>query len=420
MNIDPGNGKHKLAWESLLFSEITKSNSIKIGPFGSQLKKELLTRSGYKVYGQENVYENNFEIGNRYISKQHFMDLKSCELLPGDFVISMMGTIGKCAIVPNNIEQGIIDSHLIRIRLNNEVIEPQFLLQMFSSKQILSQIKRLTVGGIMEGLSSSIIRKIMIPLPPLTEQKVIAQALNDVDELINSLDKLIAKKKNIKQATMQQLLTGARRLPGFQDEWVYTKLGDIAKIQRGASPRPIDLPRWYDTSSPVGWVRISDVTASNGILLERTKDYLSEEGIAKSRLVSKGGLIMSICATVGIPVITNIDVCIHDGFVSFSNLIYVDKLFLLYKLKELEANFKTLGQMGSQSNLNTNLVNGYKILLPTIEEQMKIAKCLRDLDIELETLYDQKKKFKLIKQGMMQKLLTGQIRLVDSVDKRSN
>ena len=95
--------------EDLLIQE---KGNLRIGPFGSQLKKEFLVSNGYKLYGQENIYKNDFSLGDRFINEDRFSLLKSCELLPGDLIISMMGTIGFVSIVPDGIEKGIIDSHL--------------------------------------------------------------------------------------------------------------------------------------------------------------------------------------------------------------------------------------------------------------------------------------------------------------------
>src|SRR5262249_26578926 len=151
--------------------------------------------------------------------------------------------------------------------------------------------------------------------PSLAEQEAIAEALSDADSLIASLEQLLTKKRQIKEGTMQDLLIGKRRLPGFRGEWNVKRLGELAKIQRGASPRPIDSPIWFDESSSVGWVRISDVTSA-GMYLRETTQRLSPLGVQNSRPVSRGSLIMSICATVGRPIITDVDVCIHDGFVA--------------------------------------------------------------------------------------------------------
>ena len=272
------------------------------------------------------------------------------------------------------------------------------------------------------------LKNLIIPFPPFLEQKAIAQTLSDVDALIAALDKHIAKKRNIKTGTMQQLLTDKTRLPGFgegkgykksaigviPEDWEVRELGSLATIQRGASPRPIDSPIWYDSKSSVGWVRISDITNTDGKFLKVTQDYLSKQGISQSRYLSIGSLIMSICATVGIPVITRIESCIHDGFVGFSNLQDIDQEFLYYKFKDLETYFKSQGQTGSQSNLNSDIVRFCVIPLPHITEQKAIAQVLSDIDTEITALEKRRAKTQAIKQGMMQELLTGRTRIIDN------
>ncbi|MDZ4253255.1 MAG: restriction endonuclease subunit S [Sulfuritalea sp.] len=244
----------------------------------------------------------------------------------------------------------------------------------------------------------------------IDEQRAIAAALSDVDALLEGLTRLIAKKRDLKQAAMQQLLTGQSRLPGFSGEWEMKRLGDLAKIQRGASPRPIDSPVWFDENSSIGWVRISDVTCS-GMFLYETTQRLSVLGVKHSRPVATGSLIMSICATVGRPIITRIDVCIHDGFVVFDNL-DANQLFVYYVLKWIEPDWTRHGQTGSQMNLNTGLINGTVIKLPPRAEQTAIAAVLSDMDAELSALVARRDKTRDLKQAMMQELLTGRIRLV--------
>ena len=260
------------------------------------------------------------------------------------------------------------------------------------------------------GLSVSKLLELRLPFPPLPEQRAIAAALSDVDALLAKLDQLIAKKRDLKQATMQQLLTGQTRLPGFSGEWEVKRLGEVATIQRGASPRPIDSPIWFDENSLIGWVRISDVTRS-GMFLRETTQRLSTLGIQHSRPVSSGSLIMSICATVGRPIITEIDTCIHDGFVVFDHL-RADKYFMYYVLKFIESEWTKHGQTGSQMNLNTGLINHTEIVLPPNKEQSAIAAVLSDMDAEIAVLEARCDKTRALKQGMMQELLTGRIRLV--------
>ncbi len=190
---------------------IDQKGAIKIGPFGSQLKSTFFVPDGYKVYGQENVFLNDFNAGDHYINENRFDLLKSCELHEGDFVISMMGTIGKCSIVPPGIKQGIMDSHLLRLKIDESRFNKHFILHFFTSPNLQRQIKSLSVGGIMAGLSSKVVKRLLYPTPTLSEQKEIAQILSAVDEKISVNKKLKEKLTLLKKGLMQDLLSGKVR-----------------------------------------------------------------------------------------------------------------------------------------------------------------------------------------------------------------
>ena len=204
-------------WKSdMLPNILQKDMGIKIGPFGSQLRKEYLLEDGpYRVYGQENVYEHDFTIGTRYLSKERFQQLQSCEICPGDFLISTMGTIGKCAIVPEGLHKGIMDSHLIRLRIDMQKILPEYLLHLFSEElgYLKNQTSKLSVGGIMDGLSTKIVNSLTVYFPVnLVEQQAIAKVLTDLDTEVKALEQKLGKYRQVKQGMMQQLLTGKIRL----------------------------------------------------------------------------------------------------------------------------------------------------------------------------------------------------------------
>ncbi|WP_295624610.1 restriction endonuclease subunit S [uncultured Nitrosomonas sp.] len=194
------------------------------------------------------------------------------------------------------------------------------------------------------------------------------------------------------------------------EDWDSTKLGYLANIQRGASPRPINSPVWFDDNSSVGWLRISDVSKAKKYLYETTQ-FLSQKGIENSRYVEQDNLVMSICATVGRPILTRLNVCIHDGFVVFKT-ITVSKEYLYYVLSDIERNWSKHGQTGSQMNLNTGLINSTSIPLPPIiEEQKAIAKALSDVDELIVSLEKMIAKKRDIKTATMQQFLTGKKRL---------
>ncbi|WRB55802.1 restriction endonuclease subunit S [Helicobacter pylori] len=161
--------------------------------------------------------------------------------------------------------------------------------------------------------------------------------------------------------------------------WQRVRLGDIAEIKRGASPRPIENPKWFCANSSVGWVRISDIS-KNSRFLYKTAQKLSKKGIEKSRLVKQNSLIMSMCATIGKPIITKIDTCIHDGFVVFENP-KIDLNYLYYFLCYIEKEWLESGQQGSQVNLNVDLIKNKEVFYPKdLNEQNAIANILSGLD----------------------------------------
>ena len=327
----------------------------------------------------------------------------------GDIMITREAPLGEVCEVPPN-RKACLGQRMMLYRPAPAKTASNYLLFALMSEPVRANLLRKIGGSTVGHAKVDDIRFLQLPHPPLPEQRAIAAALSDVDGLLGALDRLIAKKRDLKQAAMQQLLTGQTRLPGFKGEWVMKTLGEIAKIQRGASPRPIDSPVWFDDNSSIGWVRISDVTRSGMFLLETTQ-RLSPLGVQYSRPVATGTLIMSICATVGRPIITKIDVCIHDGFVVFENL-QAEQLFIYYFLKWIEPDWSKHGQTGSQMNLNTALITGTTISQPPLPEQTAIASVLSEMDLELAALEQRREKTRALKQGMMQELLTGRTRLI--------
>ncbi|WRG41166.1 restriction endonuclease subunit S [Helicobacter pylori] len=192
--------------------------------------------------------------------------------------------------------------------------------------------------------------------------------------------------------------------------WQRVRLGDIAEIKRGASPRPIENPKWFCTNSNVGWVRISDIS-KNSRFLYKTAQKLSKKGIEKSRLVKQNSLIMSMCATIGKPIITKIDTCIHDGFVVFENP-KIDLNYLYYFLCYIEKEWLESGQQGSQVNLNVDLIKNKEVFYPKdLNEQIAIANILSALDRYLYSLDALILKKESVKKALSFELLSQRKRL---------
>ncbi|WQS19923.1 restriction endonuclease subunit S [Helicobacter pylori] len=192
--------------------------------------------------------------------------------------------------------------------------------------------------------------------------------------------------------------------------WQKVRLGDIAEIKRGASPRPIENPKWFCANSNVGWVRISDIS-KNSRFLYKTAQKLSKKGIEKSRFVKQNSLIMSMCATIGKPIITKIDTCIHDGFVVFENP-KIDLNYLYYFLCYIEKEWLESGQQGSQVNLNVDLIKNKEVFYPKdLDEQIAIANVLSGLDRYLYSLDALILKKESVKKALSFELLSQRKRL---------
>lgn len=256
-------------------------------------------------------------------------------------------------------------------------------------------------------LNAKTIERISIATPPsIKEQNAIALALSEIDDYIFSLENLITKKRNIKQGAMQKLLQP-------KEGWEVKKLGEKADIFRGGSPRPIED---YLTIHPDGinWIKIGDVK-KNAKYIESTDEKIIPEGLSRSRFVNEGDFLLSNSMSFGRPYILKIKGCIHDGWLVIQNYQdHFDRDFLYYVLgsEAILQQYKSMASGSSVLNLNKEIVKNVIINCPkSVDEQAGIAKVLSDMDEEIISLETKLEKYRNVKLGMMQNLLTGKIRL---------
>ncbi|TFE47304.1 hypothetical protein E2553_16080 [Paraburkholderia dipogonis] len=226
-------------------------------------------------------------------------------------------------------------------------------------------------------------------MPPPVEQAAISEVLSDVDALISSLGQLITKKRDIKQATMQQLLTGKQRLPGFSGKWVVKRLKDVAPLQRG-----FDLPtsKLQRGGYPVVY--------SNG-MLNNHSDYR----------VTGPGVVTGRSGTIGNVTYVEGHYWPHNTALWVTNFKGNDPRFIFYLYKRIGLDRFATGS--GVPTLNRNDVHAFEAQIPaTKEEQAAIASALSDMDAEIAALKQKQDKTRALKQGMMQELLTGKIRLL--------
>jgi type I restriction enzyme S subunit len=266
-------------------------------------------------------------------------------------------------------------------------------------------------AGSQENLSGRIVKDTLIALPPKVEQAAIATALSDVDALLAKLDQLIAKKRDLKQVAMQQLLTGRTRLPGFNDPWREQAIGELAEIVSGATPRT-GVREYWDGRIP--WCTPTDITASTAKFLKETDRTLTAAGLAacSARLLPAGALLLCTRATVGEVKIAAMPVCTNQGFKSLVCRGDLHNEYLYYQLLTMKPRMLAKASGSTFPELSRAETAALQLPVPSLGEQRAIAQVLADIDDELVALEARRDKTRQLKQGMMQALLTGQIRLV--------
>jgi type I restriction enzyme S subunit len=261
----------------------------------------------------------------------------------------------------------------------------------FSNRDISSYLTRQGAGRYK--LTKATLLTLPCALPPLPEQRAIAAVLSDVDALLVKLDQLIAKKRNLKQAAMQQLLTGQTRLPGFSGEWEVKRLGDVAEVSKGNQLHSDDTNAESDFPHYNGGISPSSYTQ---------KANAPADTIA----ISEGG---NSCGYVQF--ITQPFWCGGHCYAVVPK--GIDKRFLYHALKGRQQAIMGLRVGSGLPNVQKTALKVFSFELPkTVEEQTAIAAALSDMDAELAALEARRDKTRALKQGMMQELLTGRIRLV--------
>ena len=285
-----------------------------------------------------------------------------------------------------------------------------FYYLLFKRKAIIE----LGCGAGQLNISQDIIKSILLFYPSnKEEQQRIVTCLNDIDTLLSILDKKIEKKNLIKQGALQQLLTGEKRLEGFNKPWIEKRLGDMSTMNSGGTPSS-KVQAFYNGGIP--FLSISDMTAQ-GKYIYSTEKKISELGLINSsaRIVNKGTILYAMYASLGKCSISAIKMAISQAVLGINvNTAILDNVFLYYYLSFIENKVVAMGQTGTQSNLSKELVQNFVLKIPVdLTEQIAIATILSDMDAEIEALETKRSKYEQVKQGMMQQLLTGKIRLID-------
>ena len=378
-------------WDIVTVAEIVerKPNAIVGGPFGSDLVSTDYVPSGIPVIRGANMSAASVSGDFVFISEAKGKSLASNMAAPGDVVFTQRGTLGQVAIVPEGpFEKYLISQSQMKLSANGDIVHKPYLLHYFASSAGQKQILDSAIQTGVPHTNLTILRNYAVPMPAYPEQEAIAEALSDADALIEGLERLIAKKRLIKQGAMQDLLTAKRRLPGFSGEWVERKLGALLTVRHGRSQKEVEVPSGQ-----------YPILATGGQI-----------GTADSYLWDKPSVLIGRKGTIDRPQF------VETPFWTVDTLFYTDiqlpndPRFMFYVFQRID--WQSYNEASGVPSLNAKTIENINVFVPGSDEQIAISAVLSDMDAEIQALETRLEKAKQVKEGMMQNLLTGRIRLV--------
>lgn len=318
------------------------------------------------------------------------------------------GTRGSCAILAT---EATTNQSCMAI-YGTDKMEVGFLFHYYVSNGN-SLALQYCQGTKQQSYTAKLVRELPIIYPEsLPEQRAIAAALSDADEYIFALEKLIAKKRAIKQGAMQELLTGKRRLPGFSGEWVEMTIEECAEIVSGGTPSTA-VPHYWD--GDVLWCTPTDITKTKSKYLSNTERTITVKGLQESAavLLPVGTILLCSRATIGEMCIAANPISTNQGFKNLVCKDHINNEFLYYLLQTKVSTMLELAIGSTFLEISKKALASIEIQLPNLPEQTAIAEILSDMDAEIDALMAKLNKVRNIKQGMMQELLKGRIRLLE-------
>ena len=374
--------------------------------------------------GWMDIYDNYDDLEDMWFNEY---EKSIYQLQLNDIVMNEGGDIGKLGIWKNSEFPCYIQNSINKITANRNIIPfyLQYLLfAIAKTNYFWSIVNPISIAHLTkEKLSNT-----PILVPPLSEQQAIATYLDEKCEKINTAIEVQKKKIELLEELKYSIIidavtkglnpkapmkdSGVEWIGEVPEHWEVRKIKSLSIVKRGASPRPIEDPKYFNENGDYAWVRIADVSNSERYL-EKTTQTLSALGASLSVKREPGDIFISIAGTVGKPIITHIKCCIHDGFVWFPYLKQNSEY--LYYIFMSGQPYLGLGKMGTQLNLNTDTIGDIKIPVPPLAEQQAIA---AHLDKECEKIAAQISKanrrielLEELKQSIITEAVTGKVKV---------
>ncbi len=358
------------------------------------------------------LIENKPLVDEYFITYERFEAIRKSFGAParGDILITAVGTLGNVYLIPTDRPFYFKDGNVIWLRQITGIDKRYLKAQLRSLKPYILDN---AIGSTQKALTIVVLKKTPIPLPPTNaEQEAIAKALSDADIFIESLEQFISKKRQIKQGAMQELLTGKKRLPGFSGQWEEVCLGEVSTFFKGRGlPKSSLTPSGTDLCIHYGELFtqydhtietvISRTNAAADSFRSNANDVLmptsdvTPRGLAKASCVVEEGVVLG-----------------GDILVIRTELRRVNGSFLSCLIRLEEQQVLQLVTGSTVYHLYASDMTNFMLRLPSYDEQTAITTILIDMDAEIAALEAKLAKARQVKQGMMQELLTGSIRLI--------
>jgi len=398
------------------------------GPFGSDLKSSDYTREGVRIIQLQNIGDGEFRNKDSiYTSKLKAQELFSCQIFPDDIIMSKMGDpVGRACLIPNIEDKFIMCSDGIRVKIDRNSFDNKFIFYSINHPYFRKSIERIALGSTRKRVGLVELKTLTLKIPPVKEQKKIAKILSTLDQAIEATQKLIAKEKNIKKGLMHDLLTngidqnGKIRSPQthkykeselglIPEGWKVDILGNIVKIVGGGTPaRNIDE---YWENGTIPWVTVKDLHNKLYITNSEEKITLSSIDHSATNLIKANNVITSTRMGIGRFFINTVDITINQDLKALIPKKGIDTIFLLWNLLYHGKKLEALGTGTTVKGILLSDLKTLKLLLPSSQEQQKIANILTTQDKKIETEEKNLAKLKELKKGLMNDLLSGKVRV---------
>lgn len=414
-------------WSMINLYEVRNKNdrySFTGGPFGSDLKSKHYTKQGVRIIQLQNIGEGEF-IDNYaiYTSEQKADELKSCNIYPNEIILAKMDPVARACLIPKASQRYLMCSDGIRLSVDKELFDNKYIFYALNSSYFRNSANSRSTGTTRKRIGLSELKTLLILIPLLPEQQKIAEILSTVDEKIESIDQQIEHTTQLKKGLMQKLLTQGIGHTEFKDSplgripacWEIDVLGEHAYIKARIGWRGLSASEYTEH----GPYLIAGTHIKDSNILWENCDHISDYRYKESKeiqlqeqdiVISKDGTIGRVGLIENMPGKATINGTMM--LIRMGTKLFVPKFIYHY----LQGDYfkKLIKEKISGSSVphlfQRDMVK-LKITIPPIEEQQKIADILSTADKKIETLQNKKSEYEQLKKGLMQKLLTGQIRV---------